>query len=201
MGDIGVDAVKIGMLHSAELIAAVADGLKRYGVKKIVVDPVMVSKSGDHLLQTEAVEALRTILLPLATVLTPNLPEASVLLGRKVEKAEDMEAAARDLAALGPASVLLKGGHLEGKRSPDTLYRSDTQTLLSFEAERIDTPNSHGTGCTLSSAIAAFLARGLEIEEAVRQGKAYISEALRAGAEYQIGGGHGPVHHFWRFWN
>ena len=102
MSDIGADAVKIGMLHSAELIAAVADALKRHGVKKIVVDPVMVSKSGDHLLQTEAVDTLRTILLPLATVLTPNLPEASVLLGRKVEKAADMEAAACDLAVLGP---------------------------------------------------------------------------------------------------
>jgi hydroxymethylpyrimidine/phosphomethylpyrimidine kinase len=208
MSDIGADAVKIGMLHSAELIAAVAEGLKRYNVKKIVIDPVMVSKSGDHLLQTEAVQALKTLLLPLATVLTPNLPEASVLLGRKVEKIADMEDAARDLAALGPRAVLLKGGHLEGKQSPDILYRTGTngidggaQPAKIFEAARIDTPNSHGTGCTLSSAIAAFLARGLEIEEAARQAKAYISEALKAGADYQIGHGHGPVHHFYRFWD
>ncbi|GHT69199.1 hydroxymethylpyrimidine/phosphomethylpyrimidine kinase [Spirochaetia bacterium] len=201
MSDIGADAVKIGMLHSAELIAAVTEALKRHGVKKIVLDPVMVSKSGDHLLQNEAVDALRTVLLPLATVLTPNLPEASVLLGRKVDSAEDMEAAARDLAALGPRAVLLKGGHLEGKQSPDLLYRADTRAAVTLEAERIDTPNSHGTGCTLSSGIAAGLARGLEVEEAVRQGKAYISEALKAGALYQIGHGHGPVHHFWRFWD
>ncbi|GHV46398.1 hydroxymethylpyrimidine/phosphomethylpyrimidine kinase [Spirochaetia bacterium] len=201
MDDIGADAVKIGMLHSAELIAAVAGGLKRHGVQKIVVDPVMVSKSGDHLLQTEAVEALRTVLLPLATVLTPNLPEASALLGHGVEKAEDMEAAARELAALGPKAILLKGGHLEGKRSSDLLYRSDTQAAITLEAERIDTPNSHGTGCTLSSATAAGLARGLDVEEAVRQAKAYISGALKAGAEYQIGKGHGPVHHFWRLWD
>jgi hydroxymethylpyrimidine/phosphomethylpyrimidine kinase len=201
MGDIGADAVKIGMLHSAELIAAVAEALKRYGVQKIVVDPVMVSKSGDHLLQTEAVDALRTMLLPLATVLTPNLPEASVLLGRKVDTASEMEAAACDLAALGPQAILLKGGHLEGTQSPDLLYRADTQVALTFEAERIDTPNSHGTGCTLSSAIAAGLARGLEVEEAVRQGKVYISEALRAGALYQTGHGHGPVHHFYKVWS
>ncbi|GHU17911.1 hydroxymethylpyrimidine/phosphomethylpyrimidine kinase [Spirochaetia bacterium] len=201
MSDIGADAVKIGMLHSAELIAAVAESLKRHGVKKIVVDPVMVSKSGDHLLQAEAVDALKTLLLPLATILTPNLPEASVLLGRNVEKISDMEAAARDLAALGPRAVLLKGGHLEGKQSSDLLYQADAPATLTLEAERIDTPNSHGTGCTLSSAIAAGLARGLNVEEAVRQGKAYISGALKAGAEYQIGHGHGPVHHFWRFWD
>jgi hydroxymethylpyrimidine/phosphomethylpyrimidine kinase len=200
MGDIGADAVKIGMLHSAELIAVVAEALKRHAVQKIVVDPVMVSKSGDHLLQTEAVDALRTVLLPLATVLTPNLPEASVLLGRKVETASGMEAAVRDLAALGPQAVLLKGGHLEGTQSPDLLYQADIPAAITLEAERIDTPNSHGTGCTLSSAIAAGLARGLEVEEAVRQGKVYISEALKAGALYQIGRGHGPVHHFYRFW-
>jgi hydroxymethylpyrimidine/phosphomethylpyrimidine kinase len=200
MSDIGADAVKIGMLHSAELIAAVAGALKRHGVQKIVVDPVMVSKSGDHLLQTEAVDALKTLLLPLATVLTPNLPEASVLLGRNVEKISEMESAVRDLAALGPRAVLLKGGHLEGKQSLDILYRSDTGEVLTLEAERIDTPNSHGTGCTLSSAIAAGLARGLEVEEAVRQGKTYITGALKAGALYQIGHGHGPVHHFYKFW-
>jgi hydroxymethylpyrimidine/phosphomethylpyrimidine kinase len=112
-----------------------------------------------------------------------------------------MEDAARDLAALGPGAVLLKGGHLEGKQSPDILYRADTGSSVTLDAERIDTPNSHGTGCTLSSAIAAFLARGLEVEEAARQGKAYISEALRAGADYRIGHGHGPVHHFCRFWD
>ncbi|GHV51387.1 hydroxymethylpyrimidine/phosphomethylpyrimidine kinase [Spirochaetia bacterium] len=201
MSDIGADAVKIGMLHSAELIAAVTEALKRHGVKKIVLDPVMVSKSGDHLLQNEAVDALKTVLLPLATVLTPNLPEASVLLGRKVDNTEDMEAAARDLAALGPQAVLLKGGHLEGEGSPDILYQTGIEAAEIFKAERIDTPNSHGTGCTLSSSIAAGLARGLEVEEAVRQGKAYISGALKAGALYQIGHGHGPVHHFWRFWD
>jgi hydroxymethylpyrimidine/phosphomethylpyrimidine kinase len=200
MTDIGADAVKIGMVYSAEIIAVVAERLVRHGAPNIVVDPVMVSKSGASLLRDEAVEALKTKLLPLAAVVTPNLPEASVLLGRPVERAEDMAEACRDLASLGPRAVLLKGGHLAGEKSPDLLYAEEGKIRLTLEGERIATSNTHGTGCTLSSAIAAGLARGLGVEAAVRAAKDYISAAIRAGAEYRLGKGYGPVHHFHAFW-
>jgi hydroxymethylpyrimidine/phosphomethylpyrimidine kinase len=205
MTDIGVDAVKIGMLYSAEIIAVVAERLARYKAPNIVLDPVMVAKSGASLLRDDAVEALKTQLLPLAAVLTPNLPEASALLGRPVEKAEDMPAACADLAGFGPGAVLLKGGHLSGEKSSDFLYvlpgrGEDGKLLLTLEGERIETPNTHGTGCTLSSAIAAGLARGLGIEAAVRAAKDYIAAAIRAGAMYKLGKGYGPVHHFHTFW-
>lgn len=199
--DIGADAVKIGMLHAPEVIRTVAGRLRRYRASNIVLDPVMVAKSGDRLLQEEAVEALSTELLPLATVITPNLPEAAVLLGRPVEGPEAMEAAARDLARLGPAAVLLKGGHLESGRSPDLLFVRDGGTVARFDASRVETINTHGTGCTLSSAIAACLARGLGLVDAVGRAKEYITGALRAGAEYRVGCGHGPVHHFWERWD
>jgi hydroxymethylpyrimidine/phosphomethylpyrimidine kinase len=200
MTDIGTDAVKIGMLHSPDLIAVVAQRLEYYRVKNIVVDPVMVSKSGASLLRDDAVEALKTKLLPLAAVVTPNLPEAAVLLGRPVERAEEMIEACRDIASLGPRAVLLKGGHLAGEKSPDLLYAEDGKLRLTLEGERISTCNTHGTGCTLSSAIAAGLARGLGVEAAVRAAKDYISAAIRAGAGYKLGNGHGPVHHYYAFW-
>jgi hydroxymethylpyrimidine/phosphomethylpyrimidine kinase len=200
MTDIGVDAVKIGMLHSPEVIAAVAERLAYYKAPNIVVDPVMVSKSGARLLRDDAVEALKRKLLPLAAVVTPNLPEASVLLGRPVEKTRDMEAACGGIVELGPAAVLLKGGHLEGKESPDLLYAGEGKICHTFESSRIETNNTHGTGCTLSSAIAAGLAKGLNLVEAVKAAKDYISAAIRAGAAYTLGGGHGPVHHFHAFW-
>ncbi|MDR1931481.1 MAG: bifunctional hydroxymethylpyrimidine kinase/phosphomethylpyrimidine kinase [Spirochaetales bacterium] len=200
MTDIGVDAVKIGMVYSAEIIDIVAQRLAYYKAPNIVVDPVMVSKSGSRLLQDEAVEALKTKLLPLAALITPNLPEASVLLGRPVEKAEDMAAACGGLAKLGSAAVLLKGGHLAGEKSPDLLYANGGKLQLTFEDGRVDTRNTHGTGCTLSSAIAAGLAKGLDLAAAVRAAKDYISAAIRAGAAYELGKGHGPVHHFYAFW-
>jgi hydroxymethylpyrimidine/phosphomethylpyrimidine kinase len=198
MTDIGTDAVKIGMLYSQDLIAVVAERLAYYQVKNIVVDPVMVSKSGARLLQADAVEALKTLLFPLAALVTPNLPEASDLLGRPVEKAEDMETACRDLAGFGPRAVLLKGGHLEGKQSPDLLYHGGGFSY--FTSERIETRNTHGTGCTLSSAIAAGLAKGMDIASAVGAAKKYIGAAIEAGALYAIGKGHGPVHHYHAFW-
>ncbi len=200
MADIGTDAVKIGMLHSPQVIEAVADRLEQWHCPNVVLDPVMVSKSGDKLLRDDAVAALKERLLPLATVITPNLPEASVLLGREIDTLEKMAAAARDLAALGAGNVLVKGGHLSAGQSVDLLYEPGSGMIREYPAVRVDTPNSHGTGCTLSSAIAAGLARGLDLRSAVDQAKDYITDALKAGAVYQTGSGHGPVHHFYAIW-
>ncbi len=198
--DIGTDAVKIGMLFSVELIEAVATQLKKHGIGNIVLDPVMVAQSGDKLLQDDAVEAIKTHLMPMADVVTPNLPEAAVLLNRKIRNAEDLIAAARDLAQFGGKSILIKGGHLENQQSTDWLYLVGEDRLLVFKGDFIRTRNNHGTGCTLSSAIAAHLAKGLKIEAAVRAAKVYIGEAIRAGAGYKLGAGHGPVHHFFNLW-
>ena len=200
MDDIGVDAVKIGMLFSAELIESVAESLKRYGVNTIVLDPVMVAQSGDKLLQDEAIEALKETLIPLATIITPNLPEAEVLLYRDIDDEEGIHKAASSLAAIGSKSVLIKGGHLDTSESSDVLYIKNGERFVVLPDERVQTPNIHGTGCTLSSAIAAQLAKGLEIEPAVRKAKEYIAKAIRAGARYRIGQGSGPVHHFHEFW-
>lgn len=198
--DIGTDAVKIGMLYSAELIRVVAERLQKFDVSNIVLDPVMVAQSGDKLVEDDALEAIKTYLMPLATVVTPNVPEAEVLCGRRLRMPGGMAAAAKDLAACGSTSILIKGGHSEGSESTDLLYfpQEDREVVLS--SERIVTRNNHGTGCTLSSAIAAFLAKGADIETAVRDAKAYITDAIRAGADYRLGRGHGPVHHFYRFW-
>lgn len=201
MQDIGVDAVKIGMLHSPAVIETVAERLTHYGVQRIVVDPVMVSKSGASLLQSDAVHALRDLLLPIATVVTPNLPEASVLLQSPIERQEQMQEGCRQLASMGPAAVLLKGGHLLGGHSDDLLYCRADDRWEWLDAARVETANTHGTGCTLSSAIAAGLAKGYGVPEAVRQAKTYITEALRAGAAYRLGHGHGPVHHFYAYWS
>ncbi len=198
--DIGTDAVKIGMLFSVELIEAVATQLKKHGIGNIVLDPVMVAQSGDKLLQDDAVEAIKTHLMPMADVVTPNLPEAAVLLNRKIRNAEDLIAAARDLAQFGGKSILIKGGHLENQQSTDWLYLVGEDRLVVLKGDFIRTRNNHGTGCTLSSAIAAHLAKGLKIEAAVRAAKVYIGEAIRAGAGYKLGAGHGPVHHFFNLW-
>ena len=199
LSDIGADAVKIGMLFSPELIRTVADGLRRHGAKNIVLDPVMVAQSGDKLLQDEAVAAIKEHLIPLADLITPNLPEASVLLDREITSEADLSAAATDLAAMGAGNVLIKGGHLESENSDDCLYLGDEKRLVTLAGERVVTRNNHGTGCTLSSAIAAYLARGEDMETAVRLGKDYITGAIQAGAAYEIGRGNGPVHHFFRF--
>lgn len=200
MEDIGCDAVKIGMLHSPEVIEVVAAKLEQWHCANVVIDPVMISKSGDNLLLEDAVTALRERLLPLATLITPNLPEVSALLGRCVETEDQMPDAARALADLGPANVLVKGGHLTGQTSHDLLYQTAQGTIEIFPADRVNTSNSHGTGCTLSSAIAAGLARGLDLNQAMVEAKAYITGALRAGADYKTGKGHGPVHHFYNLW-
>jgi len=200
MEDIGTDAVKIGMLHSPEVIEVVTEKLVQWRCSNIVLDPVMISKSGDNLLREDAVYALKTMLIPEATIITPNLPEASVLLGRDVETLEDMENAAKDLAGLGCANVLLKGGHLRAGDSQDLLYQGDTGNMTRLPGTRIETLNSHGTGCTLSSAICAGVAKGVCLETAVKNAKLYITSALSAGAEYTTGKGHGPVHHFYDLW-
>ena len=199
--DIGADAVKIGMLYSAELIETVARQLKKHAVKKIVLDPVMVAQSGDKLLQDEAIDALCQNLMPLAMVITPNLPEAEVILGQKLLGIEEMKEGSKALARYGSRCVYLKGGHLKDNDSTDVLYLTDEDRFIILKGERIETRNNHGTGCTLSSAIASYLARGFAIEEAARKAKNYIHRAIRAGSEYRIGQGHGPVHHFYQYWS
>lgn len=198
--DIGTDAVKIGMLYSAELIRVVAGQLRRYAAGNIVLDPVMVAQSGDRLIESDAVTAIRDHLMPLAKIVTPNIPEAEVLTERRIRSREDMAAAARELARGGSEAVLLKGGHLEAADSSDLLHLCRENRFVTLPAERIASRNTHGTGCTLSSAVAARLARGDDLETAVRRAKDYLTDALRAGAAYRIGNGHGPVHHFYRCW-
>ena len=199
LGDLAVDAVKIGMLGTPETVAAVAAGLRTWNPPRVVLDPVMVAKGGDRLLRDEAVAALRDQLLPLAYLITPNLPEAGALLGEPPPgDRAGMLAAAQRLAALGPANVLLKGGHLGGGASPDLLLADGRAIWL--EAARIETRHTHGTGCTLSSAIAALLARGLPLADAVAAAKRWLSGAIAAGTGLGVGGGIGPVHHFHALW-
>ena len=203
LDDIGADAVKIGMLDSPDLISAIADLLtSRYPSIPVVLDPVMVAQSGDPLIPPEAADALRAHLIPHATVITPNLPEAAALLGRPIASPNDVPPAARDLCALGCRAAFVKGGHFEGgATSDDVLYDTASDSLHSYPAPRIPTRNNPGTGCTLSSAIASHIALGHPLPEAIALAKDYITSAIRAGADYQIGRGHGPVHHFWRLWS
>lgn len=197
--DVRIDAVKLGMLGSSEIVLTVAVALRRHRVTRLVVDPVMVSKSGHHLLSPDAVAALRETLLPLAEVITPNLPEAEVLLNcPPIRTLADMRAAARALHALGPRIVVLKGGHLEGPDSIDIIDTGAAQFEL--PAVRIVTKNTHGTGCTLSAAIAALLPRHADPLDALRAAKSYLTSAIAASGQLAVGSGHGPVHHFHDFW-
>jgi len=197
--DLRVDAVKIGMLANAEVIAAVAERLKYWKPRWIIVDPVMVAKSGHRLLDDSAVASLRTELLPIASVITPNLPEAAALLGRPSASTWlQMEAMAHDLLDFGCRHVLLKGGHLGGEESPD-LLASETQQQR-FDARRVATTNTHGTGCTLSSALAALLPQQPDVAAAVGMAKDFITGAISASDQLSVGQGHGPVHHFYRLW-
>ncbi|AOG11570.1 hydroxymethylpyrimidine kinase/phosphomethylpyrimidine kinase [Agrobacterium sp. RAC06] len=197
--DVRVDAVKIGMIANAGIASAVAEALKAYRGIPVVLDPVMIAKGGASLLDPDAVAALTEDLLPLATLLTPNLPEAAALLGDpEAFDRRIMESQAIRLTALGPRAVLLKGGHLAGPESPDVLVADGQVTW--FEAERILTRNTHGTGCSLSSALAAELAKGLEPQEAVHVAKAWLAEAVRRSDALTVGSGHGPVHHFHALW-
>ncbi len=192
--DIGVDAAKTGMLASARIVEAVAGAVAEAAIPNLVVDPVSVSKHGHRLLAVEAVDALRTRILPLATLVTPNLPEASGLVGFRVDSRGTMQDAARAILAMGPRAVLVKGGHLEGSPGADDLF-ADGDGMEWVEAERIDTPHTHGTGCTLSSAIAAHLALGASLLEAVHRGKAFVTEAIRHSLV--LGHGIGPVDPLW----
>ena len=194
--DMPIDAVKIGMLASPEIIATVASVLKTYRPAQVVVDPVMVSSSGRCLLSRQAVDAMIADIFPLTTLLTPNLDEAAVLLNAPVlQDQSGMEKSAEKIARLGIASVLLKGGHLKGQKAVDVLYDGDQFTT--FSTDRINTKNTHGTGCTLSAAIAAFLAQGLDLPQAVGGAKKYITGAIRAADQLKTGAGAGPLHHFW----
>jgi hydroxymethylpyrimidine/phosphomethylpyrimidine kinase len=195
LSDIGADAVKTGMLANARIIGQVAHDLRYFGLRNVVVDPVMVAKSGDRLLQEEAMQAMVQDLFPLAEVVTPNLHEASALTGLDIHDSEGMQEAARRLFAFGPRYVVVKGGHLEG-HPMDLLY--DGARFIPFENLRCNTPHTHGTGCTFASAIAAGLARKLSMHDAVLRAKEYITEAIQEGLE--VGKGHGPVHHFYELY-
>jgi len=196
--DMEIGAAKIGMVSRIDTIMAIASALRRHKVRP-VLDPVMVATSGDRLLQPDAIDALRGELLPLAVIVTPNLPEAALLSGMPVAEDEaQMIAQAEILLKAGVGAVLVKGGHGKGPESTDLLL--DGNSLIRLSRPRIDTPNTHGTGCTLSAAIAAGLARGLPLAEAVAQAREYLHGALQAGAALAIGKGSGPVHHFHRWW-
>lgn len=193
--DISVDGVKIGMVSKTITIKTIAETLAKYPVKNLVVDPVMVSKSGYHLLAPEAKAALIKYLLPMATVVTPNLPEAEVITGIKTSSIEDMKKAAEEIYKIGPKYVLVKGGHLEGE-AIDVLY--DGREFTYYNSPRINTKNTHGTGCTLSSAITANLSLGLSVNEAILKAKDYITAAIENS--FSIGKGVGPVHHFYELY-
>ncbi|MDH4440335.1 MAG: bifunctional hydroxymethylpyrimidine kinase/phosphomethylpyrimidine kinase [Rhizobium sp.] len=197
--DIRVDAVKIGMIANAEIAEAVARALEPYRGVPVVLDPVMIAKGGAALLDPAAVAVLRDRLLPLATLLTPNLPEAAALLGEAEARDRDaMAAQAGRLATLGPAAILMKGGHLAGQDSPDCLLSGEG--ICWFEGMRVPGGNTHGTGCSLSSSIAAELAKGHPLPEAVASAKAWLQQAIAAADRLEVGHGHGPVHHFHALW-
>lgn len=197
--DISIDAVKIGMIQDLPTARAVRRAIERYAPRFVVLDPVMVAKSGDRLVDSAGLEAVRDVLVPIADVITPNLPEAAALLGTTPPASiEEMEAMLPRLGALGPGAVLLKGGHLIGPYSPDLLLSAEGTERL--EADRIDTQNLHGTGCTLASALAALLPQRDSVAIAAREAKRYMSAALRDAGRLEVGHGRGPVHHFHRWW-
>ena len=195
LDDLGADAAKCGMLGTEGIIRVVADGLRAHAVERLVVDPVMAATSGDALLEAGAVRALTTQLLPLALVVTPNLPEAETLAAMPVSSRTDMEEAARRIHKLGPRHVLVKGGHLKGD-AVDLLYNG--REFTAFQAPRVESDNTHGTGCTFSAAIAAALAQGRPLAEAVRDAKAYVTRAIREG--FPLGRGAGVLRHFLTEW-
>jgi hydroxymethylpyrimidine/phosphomethylpyrimidine kinase len=194
--DIGVDAAKTGMLSSAPIVVAVADAVREHKISNLVVDPVFVSKHGDPLLHASAVEALRSELIPLATIITPNIPEAEGLLGYDIDPDDPDEAAAKELVTLGPRWVLLKGGHLRSDEATDLL--TDGSEVIRISQERLATKNTHGTGCVLSAALAACLAKGLDVPAAAIEAKKFVTRAIERSLE--IGQGIGPVNPAWGLW-
>ena len=193
-GDIGADAVKTGMLANEAIVTAVAEAVVRLGLRNLVVDPVMIAKGGDRLLEDAAVDALRSQLIPLAYVVTPNVPEAEVLAGLSIRSVAEMRDAGRRILELGPRVVLVKGGHLEGSESIDVMCTE--AGVIELRSPRHDTLHTHGTGCTLASAIAANLALEKHAEDAIREAKVYVEGAIRHAPG--LGSGHGPLDHFWR---
>ena len=193
--DIGADAVKTGMLSSSDIIECVCEALEVHGVQRLVVDPVMIAKSGDALLREDAIGSLRTRLLPLAMVVTPNIPEAEALTETTIVSDADVRRAAEAIVGMGARSVVVKGGHREGPAT-DLFY--DGKEFKEFTAPRFDTVNTHGTGCTFASAVAAGLARGMVVTDAVALAKDYVTEGIRHS--FSIGQGHGPLNHFYSIW-
>lgn len=196
LSDIGADSIKIGMLHSADLVNLVADKIEQYGIKNVVLDPVMVSTSGHRLIEENAIESLKKRLMPLARVITPNLPEAEILSGCTITGEEDFADVAIKLSNKKTVSVLLKAGHLSGDLLVDYFYNAEDDSMIKLPSRRVETSNTHGTGCTLSSALAASLAKGEELSAAIKSAKLYIEQAIISGSKYSIGNGHGPVNHF-----
>lgn len=199
LNDMGTNVVKLGVVYNAKTIEVIAECLKQHSIKHVVADTVMVSKSGHQFISDDAIEAFKKHIFPIATVITPNLTEASRMLGKKVFSREDMYEAADCFVAMGLKAVLIKGGHGEEAFSTDLLFWKEGENLhkREYSARRFHTPNTHGTGCSLASAIACFLARGLGLADAVEEAKTYISKAIEAGQFYKIGSGHGPIHHFY----
>lgn len=198
LSDIGADAVKIGMLHSAEVILCVKNKLIEHGIRNIVLDPVMVSTSGHRLIEESAVTVLLRELVPMARVITPNIPEAEIMSGMTIRTQAELPAVARALSCAGRVSVLMKAGHLSEEDLTDVFYNAEADSFLELHSRRIHTPNTHGTGCTLSSAFASYLAQGMGLDDAARAAKDYIARAIESGSGYRIGHGHGPVDHFWK---
>jgi hydroxymethylpyrimidine/phosphomethylpyrimidine kinase len=197
--DLPARAVKIGMVANADAVEAIVDGLREYRQRQVVLDPVMVAASGDRLLRHDAIDALRRRLIPCARLITPNLPEAAALLGQPIARDEkEMAAQGHALLSLGAPAVLVKGGHAGGLESVDLLVTP--HAVERFASPRIDTQNTHGTGCTLSAAIAAGLAQGLELRQAVAEAKEYVTAAIAASSRLRVGQGHGPTHHFHAWW-
>ncbi len=198
LSDIGADAIKIGMLHSPEVVAAVCEVLKIFNIKNVVLDPVMVSTSGHRLIEESAIASLVSDLVPLSRVITPNIPEAEILAGEKISSQDDLPRIAKKLSMDGKVSVLMKAGHLVDDELVDIFYNAEENHFVELRSRRIFSDNTHGTGCTLSSAFASYLAQGLSLDDAARAAKDYIAKAIESGAEYQIGHGHGPVNFFWK---
>jgi hydroxymethylpyrimidine/phosphomethylpyrimidine kinase len=200
LDDMEIHATKIGMLYRQDIIESVSAILMQYNSQNIVLDPVMVAKSGDKLLLPSAISAMKQHLLPMTTVLTPNLLEASELLGREVKDKSHMENAAIDLVKMGPRAVLVKGGHLSGSCDDCLCIKNPNIEIHWLTNKRIETKNTHGTGCTMSAAIASYLAKGFSILDSVTKAKNYLTKSIMAGAQLKIGQGNGPVHHFHHLW-
>lgn len=195
LSDIGTDAIKIGMLHSADVVNLVAAKIKQYGITNVVLDPVMVSTSGHRLIEENAIEQIEKRLIPLARVITPNIPEAEILSGSKIAGEQDFKNIARKLSNNGSISVLLKAGHLDGETLVDYFYNAEDDTFTLLPSKRVNTRNTHGTGCTLSSAFAAALARDENLTMSALSAKHFIEQAIISGADIETGHGHGPVNH------